>query len=240
MKQIIKKILPKSAIDIIINVKNNYLNSYSLKSFSQEGEDLILSRIFDKVDKGFYVDVGAYHPIRFSNTYLFYKKGWHGINIDAMPNSMKLFNRIRKKDINLEIPISDEEVFLEYHIFNEQAMNTFSKAIANERNKSTSKFRVIKVIKIKPSKLSDIFDKYIDKNQKIDFMNIDVEGFELKVLKSNNWEKYLPKVILVEILNSNLRDLVDDKITLFLEGIGYILYAKCAHTAFYKLDQVNK
>src|SRR6186713_1276577 len=73
---------------------------YSI-SYSQEGEDLILKRFFSEKSGGFYVDVGAHHPKRFSNTYMFYKEGWSGINIDAMPGSMKLFNKVRSKDINL-------------------------------------------------------------------------------------------------------------------------------------------
>lgn len=76
------------------------------KSYSQEGEDLILKRFFSNKEKGFYIDIGAHHPKRFSNTYLFYSKGWNGINIDAMPGSMRLFNQIRKRDLNLEVPIA--------------------------------------------------------------------------------------------------------------------------------------
>ena len=58
-------------------------------SFSQEGEDLVLARIFEGKKNGFYVDIGAHHPTRFSNTHYFYRRGWSGINIDAMPGSMK-------------------------------------------------------------------------------------------------------------------------------------------------------
>ena len=70
--------------------------------YSQNGEDLILNRFLENKKNGFYIDIGAHHPIRFSNTYLFYKKGWRGINIDAMPGSMDLFNKIRSRDINIE------------------------------------------------------------------------------------------------------------------------------------------
>jgi hypothetical protein len=64
-----------------------YLN----QSYSQEGEDMVLYRTFETVKEGFYVDVGAHHPDRFSNTYKFYKQGWRGINIDAMPGGMDPF-----------------------------------------------------------------------------------------------------------------------------------------------------
>ena len=69
---------------LIVKIKKlfNYLfHSYYLKSYSQEGEDIFLRKIFNK-KKGFYVDVGCYHPLDGSNTYLLYKKGWNGINLD--------------------------------------------------------------------------------------------------------------------------------------------------------------
>ncbi|MFA7355121.1 MAG: SAM-dependent methyltransferase, partial [Sulfurimonadaceae bacterium] len=104
LKKLIKSLLPKSLKEKIVDVKNNYFDGYALKSYSQEGEDMILRRLFEQQPNGFYVDVGAHHPKRFSNTYFFYKKGWRGINIDAMPNSMELFNKIRPRDINIEKP----------------------------------------------------------------------------------------------------------------------------------------
>src|SRR6185437_4393165 len=83
--------------------KRQFLNC----SFSQEGEDLVLAREFEGKTKGFFVDVGAHHPIRFSNTFKFYLQGWRGINIDAMPGSIAFHARVRLEDINLEVPISN-------------------------------------------------------------------------------------------------------------------------------------
>jgi len=133
LQKIVKTILPKNVIEKLNIIKNNYFDGFSLKSYSQEGEDMILRRLFEKQKTGFYVDVGAHHPKRFSNTFFFYKKGWRGINIDAMPNSMSLFNKIRSRDINLEIPISDKKQKLKYYMFNEAALNCFSKELAEKR-----------------------------------------------------------------------------------------------------------
>ena len=108
-KKTLKTILSKSAIEKLAKVKNNYFDSYALKSYSQEGEDMILMRLFENQKMGFYVDVGAHHPKRFSNTYFFYKLGWKGINVDAMPGSMTAFNRIRARDINIEKPVSNKK-----------------------------------------------------------------------------------------------------------------------------------
>ena len=76
------------------------------RSYSQEGEDRILLMPFENCKDGFYV---AHHPTRYSNTYLFYRMGWSGINIDAAPGSMNLFKKKRPRDINLEVAISDRE-----------------------------------------------------------------------------------------------------------------------------------
>ena len=129
LKKLIKFILPRKVVRVITDLKNYYLDGYALKSYSQEGEDMILRRLFENQTKGFYVDVGAHHPIRFSNTYFFYKKGWRGINIDAMPGSMKLFNKIRPRDINIEKAISDKKEVLTYYVFNDPALNGFSKKL---------------------------------------------------------------------------------------------------------------
>ncbi|MCW5198180.1 hypothetical protein VU06_00335 [Desulfobulbus sp. F3] len=89
-----------------------------------------------KRKKGFYIDIGAHHPKRFSNTFYFYRQGWHGINIDAMPRSMELFNKIRPRDINIEAAISDEKVELTYYMFDEPALNTLSKESAEITKKN--------------------------------------------------------------------------------------------------------
>src|SRR5580658_8816405 len=81
---------------------------YFRHSFSQEGEDMILASFFEGKKNGFYVDVGAHHPKRFSNTHHFYIRGWRGINVDATPGSMKLFRRTRPDDINIEAAVSDQ------------------------------------------------------------------------------------------------------------------------------------
>ncbi|MBP1652581.1 MAG: hypothetical protein H6Q26_2738, partial [Bacteroidetes bacterium] len=97
---------------------------YLAPAYSSEGEDLILKRIFDNKQNGTYVDVGAHHPFRVSNTYIFYKKRWKGINIDPNPGSKAMFDRYRPLDTNLEMGVSSTRQHLTYHIFNDPALNT--------------------------------------------------------------------------------------------------------------------
>ncbi|MFM6072225.1 MAG: FkbM family methyltransferase, partial [Dolichospermum sp.] len=155
--------------------------------------DLILARFFEKEKNGFYVDIGAHHPQRFSNTYYFYLKGWSGINIDAMPGSMKIFDDLRPLDINLEIPISDKSEILTYYEFDEPALNSFSLPLSQERIK-TSNYKIIAETQLKTQTLAEVLDKHLPPEQTIDFLSIDVEGLDYKVMISNNWDKYKPKV----------------------------------------------
>lgn len=229
LKKIIKTILPVHFVNKLIELKNIYINKYSVKSYSQEGEDMILARLFENQQSGFYVDVGAHHPHRFSNTYYFYKKGWRGINIDAMPGSMELFNKIRGRDINIEKPVSDKKEILTFYTFNEAALNGFSKEMSEKRNDGVNYF--IKFTKeIETTTLEEILDKNLLKDQTIDFLSIDVEGFDLKVLKSNNFNKFKPKVVLIEMLVKSVKDIEDDEIARYLKGEKYLLLAKTIRT----------
>jgi FkbM family methyltransferase len=207
-------------------------------SWSQEGEDQILRRIFEQQLSGFYIDIGAHHPKRFSNTFLFYKRGWCGINIDAMPGSMRPFKKIRGRDINLEIGISSEGGKLDYYIFNEPALNGFSRELSHERDDDNLNYKIQDVVKVKVLPLSSVLDQYLPKGQDIDFMSVDVEGFDFEVLKSNDWSKCRPKFVLVEILESSLHEIEQSQIGQLMTDAGYVLYAKCMNTVFFQ--EVNQ
>jgi hypothetical protein len=215
------------------NIFNFY--KYSNRSFSQEGEDQILERLLDSNSIGFYIDIGAHHPMRFSNTYKFYLKGWRGINIDAMPGSMTLFEKYRPRDINLEVPISSKKEVLLYHVFNEPALNTFSKVEA-EKKRGIQGYSITGTKELVTETLADILPRYIDVKQKIDFMSIDVEGLDLDVLISNNWSDYKPNIILVEELKRSSDLLLNrSEINKFLVDLGYKFVARTVNTSFYSL-----
>jgi FkbM family methyltransferase len=233
MEDLLKKFLPGFIVNFLRKIRNKCFDIYALKTYSQEGEDIILRRIFEHQKTGFYVDVGAYHPKRFSNTYFFYKQGWRGINIDAMPGSMKAFRKFRPRDINLEIAIYSRKQRLNYYIFNEPALSGFSKELSESRDSLNNQYYIVEIKELETFTLKEILDKYLPDGQNIDFMNIDVEGFEYDVLRSNDWQKYRPKVILVEIRKSDLEDLLKNVITIFLKNLGYKLFAKCFNTVFF-------
>jgi FkbM family methyltransferase len=213
-----------------------YFIEFSRKSYSQNGEDLVLSTFLDidNIKNGFYIDVGAYQPKKFSNTYFYYKKGWNGINIDAKPGSMKLFKKQRARDINLEVGISKEEGNLDLYIFNESAYNTFSKELADSYKSNEILFD--KKVMVKTMKLESIFNKFLPINKKIDFMTIDAEGFDLEVLESNNWDKYKPGYVLIEMHNIDISNIKESNIYKFLTNKGYKLISVVYITLFFKYE----
>ncbi len=181
-------------------------------SFSAAGEDMILRHLLgsDK-QNGFYVDVGAFHPVRSSNTYFFYLYGWRGINIEPRPGSKKLFDKVRPKDINLEVGISRERGETTYYFIGEDSsMNSFSRDFLEQMGLLDE---VKQRLSVPVLPLSDVLDQYLPKGQRIDFMNVDVEGHDLKVLESNDWDRFRPRIVVVEdgeidATKSNIVDLM--------------------------------
>lgn len=213
-------------VDFFKKALNVLLRRKYKMSFSQSGEDMILNTILCSVKKGFFVDVGANNPWIQSNTCFFYKKGWRGINIDALPGSMNVFKKVRKRDINLEYAISDSEQELTYYMFKPSFYNSF-----NKETKNVHPDKFIGSKQIKTVRLDLVLDKYLP-NCPIDFMSVDVEGLDFNVLNSNNWERYRPKIVLIEhkAFKANIND---TEIGKFLVERGYTPYCYSPSNVFF-------
>lgn len=233
MKTFIRKYLPDFWFKFLKGIYWNYLDGSSFRSFSGEGEDMILRKIFYKKNEGFYVDVGAYHPKKSSNTYYFYKKGWKGINIDAMPGSMKLFNRFRPNDINIETPVGIEDELISYYEFEDKALNGFETEILKSKDQLKTQNKIKKIHELKSRSLNFILEESLRKDQKIDFLSIDVEGSELRILSGLDLVKYKPEWILIEIWNFEIGEFSNNPVDKFLRAAGYFPKAKTINTVFY-------
>jgi len=205
-------------------------------SYAQEGEDLVLDRILESLPNrdstpGFFVDIGAHHPTRYSNTYYFYRRGWRGINVDALPGTTGLFKRMRPKDITIESGVGAKPGLMTYFMFNEPALNTFSERDAQKKNNPP--YHIVKTLQIPVVKLSTILDEHVPANMPIDFMTIDVEGFDHEIVVSSDWERYRPRVLLLELLDTGIEQLAGHPTAQILYRYGYRAVAKTFNTFFF-------
>lgn len=218
--------------------KKTFMNKYYQKSYSQCGEDLIIKHIFDrlKIIRPSFLDIGAYHPFSINNTALFYLNGSKGINIEPNTDYFKLFLNDRKRDVNLNVGIAGKPGFLNYYGMNVPALNTFSKKEAD--NYVREGYKIQKISRIKTETIENILRKYW--NGKFpDFLSIDAEGLELKILKSVNLKMNYPKVICVETLSFSTsgKGKTDSNLIRYLEHQGFMKYADTnINTIFVKKD----
>ena len=190
-------------------------------SYSLSSVDLIVDYIFKYKNDGLYIDVGCQHPISNNNTYILYKKGWNGINIDLDKKNIDLFNISRPDDTNINIAVSDKSGNVNLFYYHDGSpINTINSQNADYQK---NKFKQIKLIK------SETLNKIlanINFNKKVDYLNIDVEGHELNVLKGFNILKYRPSIISIEYLdyemkqlelkNNNLENIINSNIYKYL------------------------
>ena len=103
------------------------------KTYSMYGEDLVVNNFFKNKSLGYYVDVGCYHPIDGNNTFLLFKKGWKGVNIDINELSIELFQKARKKDLNINTAVSNKSAKVKLYFRKKMNMlNTIDKQFAKK------------------------------------------------------------------------------------------------------------
>lgn len=204
------------------NFAKNILGKKHKTSYSQCGEDIIIDFIFSaliKKQKPTYLDLGAHHPYKMSNSYLFYKNGSNGVCVEPDPVLFNYFKNYRKRDkcLNLGVNISNENEANFYILKNAKALNTFSKLEAEKSGKE-----IEKVIKIPLLNINEIIEKYFITAP--DFISIDIEGLDFDVVKTLNFENNRPKVICIETLEYSTQ-IKNIDIIKFLESKNYLAYA---------------
>ena len=212
----------------------NYLSLYKRKfkykkiSYSFNAVDLIINYIFKEKKDGIYLDVGAQHPISNNNTYLLFKNGWSGINIDLDIKNIELFNLSRPNDINLNKAISSSASEKKLYFYHDKSpINTLSHEVSIYQSAVVNEIKTIKT-----TNLNMLLEK-INFNKHIDYMNIDVEGHEIEVFNGFDLKRYKPSVISVEFLdlkmkklefrNNDLSNVINSKIYKILNNNNYSL-----------------
>jgi FkbM family methyltransferase len=206
-------------------------------SYSQEGEDVLLDRIIGNIKySGSFVDIGAFHPIKFSNTYKFYRAGWRGINVEATPGRIAQFRKLRPQDINLEMPVSDKEESMPFYIFNYPELNTFSEAHVKEWD-GKGNVRLVETVQLKAVTISKILQQYLPNKTSFDLLSIDVEGMDLRILQTIDFNTYRFKYIIAEDEPGDVTNAVNGPISNLLYSKGYKMISKLYYSNLYALNE---
>jgi hypothetical protein len=201
------------------------------RSFSQFWEDRLIARNFSN-EKGSYVDIGAGSPIWGSNTYYFYRRGWVGVTVDPISFNMRLHRLLRPKDNHYQSIISSDLQKIDFFQLSPWELSTSDEKNATER--LTKGARLVSRMVLEPISLEKIY--FENPMQRPAFLSIDVEGTEIKVLQSNNWDLYTPDVICVEELTSPLDH---SEIRNFLSLHNYNLIAYNGVSSIYQWQNSN-
>lgn len=222
----------------IHSLKNEFiradLKKYKYTQFhSQFGEDRYIAENINLPKEGTFIDVGAGHPTFLSNTYFFEKNGWNGVCIDADPTQAELLRRDRKQVE--EVAISAEEGELEFSL---AATPEYSSTFHEKDYKGLVKIPFKDTVRVPTLRLETVLEKYhIDK---IDILDIDVEGTELEVWKTFEYQKHQPKVVIIEYYTYGLKSNSDNskKIKDFFADLPYrLVHTTCTNLIFLKISE---
>lgn len=224
---------------------NKYLDTvrdpHTLISYSQFGEDtLVLDILVSDIQRthgGFYVDLGAFHPRYLSTTRILKLLNWTGINIDANEDVISLFNAERPEDINLCCGVAASEGELVFHKFEGGAINTFSTDMAEYQYKNSGA-KIVSTNVISVRTINQILEEKLPEGRSIDYMNIDLEGFDRAVLESLDLVRFRPAVISIELFGVDILHLMNDPTVSYLSINNYKLAAVARDTyIFFDLTQ---
>lgn len=233
-KSIISVLLKIYTLNFRLHVQNQAL-SKSDKYYSQFGQDLFVLGIIQGCNNKTFVDVGGNHPINGSNTYLLELNGWTGIAIEPQEKLRKLWPMMRRTPC-LNYVIGPEEKMVNF-VEGEIGIDGLSGVEGYNKCNNTN----CKTISIQQKRLADIL---LENNiTNIDYLSIDVEGYEMNVLKSIDFSKVNIKLIGLEndlgfkwlpFLGQRLgKELGDNKIRKFLKNKGYRYIARIVCDDFF-------
>src|SRR5258708_7728703 len=155
-------------------------------SYAQNAEDVVLQRVFADVERGFYIDVGASDPVEDSVTFHFYLHGWHGVNVEPDPDQYERLIAARPRDVNLQAAVGSGEVPIAYFPSAVRGHGTVNAMVAGGRGDTVT--------------LERLFPEHAPP-EGVDFLKVDVEGWEAEVLASADWERHRPRIVLVEAVD---------------------------------------
>jgi FkbM family methyltransferase len=191
-------------------------------SFSKAGEDMQLMKLIIHRTPGVYVDIGCWHPVIASNTYLFYIHGWKGICIDPNPELRPLYQKFRPTDIFENCALGSQDLNLKYYMLPDSSMNTLDYGFIEKRELQS---QIQQVLDVPTIPLATILERHLQPGDRLDFFDVDVEGYDLEVLKTNDWERFRPRFLVVES-DLPLKEDLDSEMHDYLSSVDYTIIGK--------------
>lgn len=199
-------------------VARRLLDRHAVDSYSQTGEDRVIEAMLQGTAPGFYVDVGCHHPTEKSNTFRLYKAGWRGLVVDADPDLVAQFGRVRPRDIAVCAAVADTERQVTFTRFEQSAVNSFDRAHV-ERYRDWAK--VVDERSMTTRRLTDILNEH--GVGQVDLLSVDVEGADLEALRSFDWSRWQPKLVVAEMHGFDLEHPDGNDVYQFMRQNGYRL-----------------
>jgi len=198
-------------------------------SYSSAAEDLIIAKYFPGDYVGSYLDIGCWRPVQASNTYHFYQKGWRGLCIDAADFAAE-YKAERPEDVFVQSGVGMQSGTLPYYVIaQDTSCNTFSKEHAETIKRDKGYEYVQQDVPVRT--LPDILGGH--DIARVDFINIDVEGMDLAILKQIDLQKYKPRVVAIEDLSLDLVMPISSPIVIHMLQQGYLFHSKCYLTLIF-------
>ena len=214
--------------------RKTFLTRHWRRHYSQFGEDVVLSDWLGKgSNSGFYVDVGCFHPSKFSNTHFLYKRGWRGINIDMDAIKIKCFDLARPSDTNVHAAVSDKRETVTVYNFSRYGLGS---TIDPEVARNTP-MPVLSETRIETRTLTEIIDASLYRDRQIDLLSIDAEGHDFAVIRSLDMARYRPKILLTETHLKDFKEIIQLPMHHYLEEQGYQLMNWIGFTLLYALPE---
>jgi len=241
----LKQLVPLMLKKPVRNALNHYNNIHGSKqcevkpplfdndvnhkvSYSQCGEDLILSYIFDqlKLSELTYLDIGAYDPFHFSNTYRFYRQGHHGVCVEPDPVQFARIRRERPRDTCLNAGIGGVAYVrhADYYRMSAPTLNTFSREEAT-RYESYGTYKIEEVIQLPLIPINLVLEKHFPRRPNL--VSLDVEGLDLEIVQSFDFSRFRPEMFCVETLTytEDNSERKIPEIAELMQSNGYFVYA---------------
>jgi FkbM family methyltransferase len=194
---------------------NSYAQGLRRKTFSQHGEDALIQSLFAGQASGFYVDIGASHPFRISNTFQLYRRGWHGVTVEPIPALGRLHRRWRPRDTLLPIAIGPQAGALTFFEMLPSVLSTLDRETA-DRYCTEGKAEILKTYDISVKTPMQLFTDHVGE-QTIDFLSMDIEGLDVRTLHAIDFKTVRPRLICVELNDETETQAVAD----FLKTFDY-------------------